>query len=35
MLTLVCTETVKGIAEGRDMQAILDENAFTFVRDYG
>jgi hypothetical protein len=35
MLMLVFLETVKGIAEGKDMQAIPDEDAFIFERDYG
>jgi hypothetical protein len=35
MLTLVCPETVKGIAEAedKDVQAVPDKDAFTIERD--
>jgi hypothetical protein len=33
MLTLVCLETVKGIVEGKDVQAVPDEDTFTVEID--
>jgi hypothetical protein len=35
VLMLVCLETVKRIAEGRDVQAVPDEDAFTIQGDDG
>jgi hypothetical protein len=35
VLMLVCLETVKRIAEGRDVQAVSDEDVFTLEGDDG